>query len=253
MRLVEDDFTLLPESERESALLLKAQTEARTPFTVSALLPTLRANLLKLGPDRHALLLTFHHIVTDGWSLGVLGRDLAAFYNTRCAGTAPVLPSLMIQYADYAVWQRAWLHGDVLDDQLAYWRGQLAGAPASIDLPTRSSTAGRATIRGASIQFAVNRETREALFPGWPRVQRNFVMTLLAGFAVLYRYSGQSDIVVGSRIAGRTRAELPKGCSASSSTRWHCVSILQSGRGFRSSSHMSAHGARCIRAPGSAV
>ena len=168
----------------------------------------MRANLLKLGPDRHALLLTFHHIVTDGWSLGVLGRDLAAFYNARCAGTVPVLPGLLIQYADFAVWQRAWLHGDVLDNQLAYWRGQLAGAPASIDLPTDHPRPPVQRFRGASIQFTVKRKTREALYRAGRERNATLFMTLLAGFAsLLYRYSGQSDIVIGSPIAGRNRAE----------------------------------------------
>jgi hypothetical protein len=132
-------------------------TEARTPFAQLSTPPLLRAILLTLGTTDHALLLTFHHIVTDGWSLGVLGRDLAALYNAQRDATACALPELPIQYADFAVWQRGWLTGDILDRQLAYWRTQLAGAPASIDLPTDFPRPPVQRFRGASVSFTVDR------------------------------------------------------------------------------------------------
>ena len=191
------------------ALLAQARTEAITPFVDLGAPPLMRATLLKLQPDHHALLLTFHHIVTDGWSLGVLGRDLAAFYNARCGGSGCALPALPIQYADYAVWQRSWLKGDILDRQLAYWRTQLADAPAAVDLPTDHPRPAVQRFRGASIGFIVDRGTRDALNRIGRAHNATLFMTLLAGFAaLLHRYSGQIDLVIGSPIAGRNRTEV---------------------------------------------
>ena len=208
LRLVNADLSHLPEPERESVLLDMARTEAQTPFADLGAPPLLRAMLVKLGHDHHALLLTFHHIVTDGWSLGVLGHDLAAFYNARCGEGTAVLPSLPIQYADYAIWQRGWLKGEILDTQLEYWRRQLADAPASIDLPTDHPRPPLQRFRGASIEFTVARGTRDALHRIGRELNATLFMTLLAGFAsLLYRYSGQYDMVIGSPIAGRNRAE----------------------------------------------
>ena len=164
--------------------------------------------LVKLGHDHHALLLTFHHIVTDGWSLGVLGHDLAAFYNARCGEGTAVLPSLPIQYADYAVWQRGWLKGEILDTN------SNIGVVSS---PThRRRSICRPIIRGrrATVPRCKHpsslstRGTRDALHRIGRELNATLFMTLLAGFAsLLYRYSGQYDMVIGSPIAGRNRAE----------------------------------------------
>jgi len=196
------DLTALSGAAREAESRRLAQEEADLPFDLQRG-PLLRAVLLRLGGSEHALLLTLHHIVADGWSLGVLVRDITALYS-RAA-----LPELPVQYADFAVWQRGWLTGDVLERQVSYWRERLAGAPAQLDLPTDRPRPAAQTYRGAqrSVPFG----------PGFDRelsqVARRFeatpFMVLLAGFQTLLgRLSGQEDLSVGSPIANRNRAEI---------------------------------------------
>ncbi|MBU8901095.1 non-ribosomal peptide synthetase, partial [Corallococcus sp. M34] len=130
-----DRIDLSAREDREDESLRLAEAETTLPFEL-ATGPLVRARLLKLAPQQHVLLVTMHHIVSDGWSMGVLVRELIAFYRAHIEGRSSPLPELPIQYADYAVWQRQWLRDGVLDAQLAYWKQQLADAPALLELPT---------------------------------------------------------------------------------------------------------------------
>ncbi|WP_437667767.1 amino acid adenylation domain-containing protein [Sorangium sp. So ce1182] len=185
----------------------RAEEEAQKPFDL-AKGPLLRTTLLRLGEQEHVLLLTLHHIVSDGWSLGVLVRELGALYEAFSNGVASPLPELPIQYADYAVWQRAWLSGEVLEAQLAYWKKQLSGAPSALELPTDRPRPAVRTSRGAALPVTLPRELSTALAALSRREGVTLFMTLLAAFQVLlHRYTGQDDIVVGSPIAGRTQPQ----------------------------------------------
>ncbi len=214
------DLTGLSGAEREAEAQRRAVAEARRPFDL-ARGPLLRVTLLKLGPEEHIALVTMHHIVSDGWSIGVFVAELAALYNAFSqdqghAVLAPSpLPDLPIQYADYAAWQQDWLQGEVLDQHLAYWRAQLASADGSsrgspvLELPTDRPRPAIITNRGASLSIKIPKW----LTDGVKKLSRQEgctpFMTLLAAFQMLLgRYSGQTDISVGSPIANRNRAEI---------------------------------------------
>ncbi|MFP2964422.1 condensation domain-containing protein, partial [Myxococcus sp. 1LA] len=184
-----------------------AEEEALRPFDL-AMGPLLRATLLKVAEGEHVLVLVMHHIVSDGWSMGILVRELVALYEAYSQGRESPLAELAVQYADYSVWQREWLQGEVLEAQLGYWRGQLEGAPAALELPTDKVRPAVQTYRGATTEL----EWPKALWEGVKQLaQRESAtpfMVLLAAFqAVLARYSGQDDVSVGTAIANRTRAE----------------------------------------------
>ncbi|MBV8858949.1 MAG: amino acid adenylation domain-containing protein, partial [Acidobacteria bacterium] len=201
------DLTHLPGPEREAAALGAARAEAALPFDLSRG-PLLRAQLLRLSEEEHVLLLTMHHIVSDGWSMGILVQELSRAYAAFASGTEPALPGLPIQYADYAAWQRGWMDGEALDAQLAYWRGQLKGAPPVLELPTDRPRPAVQTFAGASHRFRLGRELTQALHRLGRQEGATLFMTLLAAFdALLYRYTSQEDISVGTPVAGRTRAE----------------------------------------------
>ncbi len=140
-----------------------AQAEALRPFDLAAG-PLLRAALLRLGPAEHVLLLTLHHIVSDGWSMGVLVRELAALYAAVRPGDATTpLPELPVQYADYAVWQRGWLAGAELERQVAWWRERLAGAPALLELPADRPRPARPSYRGGAVPAVLGPELSRGL------------------------------------------------------------------------------------------
>ena len=194
-------------SERECEARQRARAEARAAFDLERG-PLIRARLLRLTPSEHWLLLTLHHIVTDGWSSGVITRELVALYNAYDQGEASPLPALPVQYADYATWQRQWLQGEVLERQLDYWRHALAEAPV-LDLPTDRPRPALASHQGGRVPFEVPEPLTRALKALGLREGATLFMTLLAAFQVLlYRHSGQEDIAVGLPIAGRTRPEL---------------------------------------------
>jgi amino acid adenylation domain-containing protein len=202
------DLSHLPQAEREVEARLRAGEEARRPFDLMRG-PLLRMSVLRLGAEEYALLITMHHIVSDWWSLEVLDRELRALYGAYATGQESPLEELPIQYGDYARWQREWLTGEVLEEQLGYWREQLAGAPPVLELPTDRPRPAIQTFRGAHLPFALGGELSEALRALGRREGATLFMTLLAGFQVLLsRYTGQDDIVVGTPIAGRTRAEV---------------------------------------------
>src|ERR1043166_1021763 len=195
-------------ADRESEARVLAAREAQAPFDLANDLP-LRASLLRLGTQEHVLLLTMHHIVSDGWSMGIFVRELSACYNAFAAGTELRLPELPVQYADYAVWQREWLQGEVLEDQLQYWREQLAGVPQVLELPTDRPRPAIQSHRGALKQFQLNPELTKKLKELSRNEDVTLFMLLLATWQVLLaRYSGQNDVVVGTPIANRTRAEV---------------------------------------------
>ncbi len=168
----------------------------------------LRCALFRLDEQDHVLTLAMHHIISDGWSIGVLFRELAAHYGAHTSHRPAPLSPLQIHYADYAAWHRGWVSEHVFDRQLAYWREQLADAPAGLDMPTDRPRPPAQSFRGATHRFALDRDLSRALAALARQQGATLFMTLLAGFkALLARWSGQRDIIVGSPIAGRVRAE----------------------------------------------
>ncbi len=213
------DLAALPAARRERAARRLAEAAALRPFDLGRG-PLLRAALLRLGAGDHVLFLGMHHIVSDGWSLGVLVREITALYGVAAgpaaaaaaaavASSAPPLPPLPIQYADFAVWQRRRLTGEGLDGQLAYWRERLAGAPAGLDLPTDRPRPASPSHRGARLLVDLGGELASGLARLARLHEASSFMVLLAGFqALLGRLSGQDDLTVGSPIANRTHREL---------------------------------------------
>jgi amino acid adenylation domain-containing protein len=194
-------------AEREATMAQVLGTESRRPFDLSTG-PLLRAVLVRLGDLDQVLMITMHHIVCDGWSMGVLMRDLSEMYDARTAGRVPSLPELPIQYTDYAAWQRERIVGDELERHVGYWREQLRGAPFLLELPADRARPPIASGRGDCVRF----QLPPHLVKGLKDVSRahgaTLFMTLLAGYgALLGRYTGQADLLVGSPVAGRTRTE----------------------------------------------
>jgi amino acid adenylation domain-containing protein len=203
-----EDLSGLGEADRETAVGRRAGEEAERPFDLAAGL-LVRAGLLRLGSEDHVLLLSMHHIVSDGWSMEEFFRELSALYEAYREGRESPLPELAVQYADYAVWQREQLAGEVLDRQLAYWRERLAGAPELLELPTDHPRPPVQTYRGASVPVELSPALLERLQAVGRSEGTTLYMTLLSAFQVLLsKYAGSEDVVVGSPIAGRTRAEV---------------------------------------------
>ena len=201
------DLSALPADQKESEARRRVEEECRRPFSL-ARGPLLRATLLKLDEREHVLLFNMHHIISDGWSLSVLVREVAALYEAFSQGQPSPLPELSVQYADYAAWQRAWLQGETLEAQFTYWREQLAHAPKVLELPTDKPRPAVQSYRGASLSRLMPRALSQALQTLCQREGVTSFMALLATFQVLLsRYSGQTDIVVGTDIAGRTHAD----------------------------------------------
>jgi amino acid adenylation domain-containing protein len=201
------DLSTLPQSQQEGEVRRLAEEEAQRAFDLIHG-PLLRVKLLKLGETQHVLVLTMHHIVSDGWSMGVLIKEVAALYQAFALGQPSPLPELSLQYADYAAWQRNWLRGEALETQLAYWRQQLAQAPQVLELPTDRPRPPVQSHRGANLPVRLPPELSRAITTLGQREGATPFMVLLAAFqAVLSRYSGQRDISVGSPIAGRTHAD----------------------------------------------
>ncbi|HEX5873143.1 MAG TPA: amino acid adenylation domain-containing protein, partial [Pyrinomonadaceae bacterium] len=203
-----NDLTHLPDDTRESEALLLSQEEAQRPFDLLRG-PLIRAVLLRLRSDEYVLILTMHHIVSDGWSHGVLRMELGALYEAGMKGERSPLRELSIQYADFAQWQRGWLKDDELQRQIAYWQEHLKGAPPSVDLPTDRARPPQMNYRGATFLFELSAGLSESLTALSRREGATLFMTGLAAFnALLSRYTGQSDIVVGTPVANRNHEEL---------------------------------------------
>ena len=201
------DLQESPQDAREARARLLAAEEARRPFNL-ANGPLLRAKLLRLDEEDHVALLVIHHIVFDGWSMGVLVKEFAALYEAYSQGRRSPLDELPIQYADFAVWQREWLGGEILEAQLAYWRRQLTGLPI-LNLPTDHPRSVIQTYRGAMESLLLPASLTDSLKELSQRHGVTLFMTLLAAFqTLLMRYTGQEDVTVGSPVANRGRAEL---------------------------------------------
>ncbi|MCA1568064.1 MAG: amino acid adenylation domain-containing protein [Acidobacteria bacterium] len=201
------DLSDLDEGARSSEVEQHKQ-EMQRPFDL-ARGPLFRARLLRLDADEHILLLAMHHIVTDGWSIGIMLREMTTLYEAFTAGRAPALPQLSIQYRDFAAWQREWLSGAELERQLAYWRENLRGAPPALELPTDRPRPPVQSYRGETLEREIGKKLTGALKELSRARGVTLYMTLLAAFkTLLYRYTGQHDIVVGTPIANRNRMEI---------------------------------------------
>ncbi|NVD98021.1 non-ribosomal peptide synthetase [Massilia sp. BJB1822] len=206
LELAVTDLSSLPPSEREARAQWLLQDEAQTPFKL-ATGPLIRSGLLRLSAEEHILLVTIHHIVSDGWSMGVLVREVGALYAAYVQGRPSPLPPLPIQYADFAEWQRQWLSGAVLERQLGYWRSRLADCPELLNLPTDRPRPAAATHVGASMPFSIPVELAAQLRELSRSKSSTLFMTLCAAFNVLLaRYSGQNDVCIGTPIANRNHA-----------------------------------------------
>jgi amino acid adenylation domain-containing protein len=202
------DLSGAGEEEREAMVLRAAAEEARLPFDLSAG-PLVRARVLKLKEEEHVLVLCQHHIVSDGWSTGVLVGELTALYGAYSRGEESPLEELPLQYADYAAWQREWLRGEVLEAGMAYWRGRLGGELPVLDLPADRPRPSSYAYEGGRVHAEVPAALAESLRALGRAGGATLFMTLLAGFkALLSRYSGQEDVLVGTPVAGRGRAEV---------------------------------------------
>ncbi|HEX7333556.1 MAG TPA: amino acid adenylation domain-containing protein [Pyrinomonadaceae bacterium] len=202
------DLSHLPEEEREVEAQRMADEEARQPFDLTRG-PLFRFRLVKLADHQHILLLNMHHIISDGWSLGVLGRELGPLYQAYSAGKSSPLDELTLQYADFAVWQREWLQGEVLEKQLSYWREQLGGDLPVLDLWTDRPRPPMQTYRGSTVHLGLSKEITERLKQIAREGEATLFMTLLAGFNMLmWRYTRQDDILIGIPIANRNRTEI---------------------------------------------
>ncbi|MGE8186570.1 amino acid adenylation domain-containing protein [Pseudomonas sp. NPDC086278] len=202
------DFSALPATAREEAVAQAAEQQSVLPFDLSVG-PLLRVTLLKLADEEHVLLLTLHHIVSDGWSMNVLIDEFIRCYDAFEAGAQPQLAPLPIQYSDYALWQRRWLEAGEQARQLDYWQAQLGDEHPVLELPTDHPRPAMPSYRGTRYEFAVDAQLAEQLRATAQTHNITLFMLLLGAFnALLHRYTGQTDIRVGVPIANRNRGEI---------------------------------------------
>ena len=205
-QLLEHDLTA--ETEAQTVLDWLVREEAAAEFDLEVG-PLIRGRLIRLGEEEHALLITMHHIVSDGWSMGVFIRELSALYGAYVRGEADPLPELEVQYADYAVWQRQWVEGEMLRQQAEYWERTLAGAPTLLELPTDSPRPAEQEYAGGWVRIVLEENLTRKLKEMSRRHGATLYMTLLAGWgALLARLSGQEDLVTGTAVANRGRTEI---------------------------------------------
>ena len=206
--LQQTEITHRPEAQQREQIQNVLRQQILEPFDLKKG-PLFRANLIRLAAEEHVLVLAMHHIVSDGWSMRVLVREITAFYGAYTSGTMPDLLPLPVQYADFAVWQRNWLQGDLLAKQLEYWKQQLGSAPAVLELPADRSRPAVQTYNGADFTFAFSPVLSQSLKALCRQEGVTLFMVLLASYKILlHRYTGQQEIVVGSPIANRQRKEL---------------------------------------------
>ena len=204
--VLEHDLRQREDAEQELARLCRA--EADTPFDLTAG-PLIRGRLIRIAEREYLFLLTQHHIVSDGWSMGVLVRELGALYRAFVAGADDPLPPLTIQYPDYAAWQRQWLAGDRLQRQVDYWRQALADAPAVLELPTDRPRSPVRSLAGASLPIEIDADLALGIRRLSQSQRTTAFMTVLAAWAaVLSKLSGQTDLVIGTPTANRNRREI---------------------------------------------
>ncbi|MEA5622687.1 amino acid adenylation domain-containing protein [Nostoc sp. UHCC 0251] len=212
--LKEVDLRLVAKKEQIDTVKFLIEKEAEQPFDLSKA-PLLRATLLQLDEVNYVLILTIHHIVFDAWSMGVLIGELAVLYEANFLGIPHPLPELPIQYADFACWQRQWLEGEVLSTQLAYWKQKLSGKLPLLQLPTDRPRSPQPTFQGAKRSLTLSKTLSQALKNLSQQSGATLFMTLLAAFkTLLYRYTGQTDLLVGTATAGRNLPEVEQliGC-----------------------------------------
>jgi len=201
------DLSTLPERERRREAHRIATEWGWLPLDLERG-PLMRTILLKTADDRHALLMTLHHIITDGWSFGILYQELSALYNAYSNNQASPLPELEVQYGDFAVWQRGRLQGEFVAEHLSYWKKQLADAPARLELPTDHPRSAASSHKGAAIETKLSTELTKQIRTLTRRENATLFMTMLAAYQLLLcRYSGQEDICVGSPLAGRKQRD----------------------------------------------
>lgn len=204
------DLADLPEIRREEEVRRFIQEEALRPFDLT-ISPLWRGQLLRVSSHEHIFLFTIHHLITDGWSMGILFEELNTLYAGQVDGAPVTLPALPLQYTDYAVRQRKGLNGEALDRQNAYWRAQLAGAPQRLELPTDFPRSPQTSYRGNSVSHTLSPSLTQALNSFSRQEGVTLFMTMLAAFqTLLYRYTGQEDILLGCPIAGRTHLEFER-------------------------------------------
>ncbi|HWJ51150.1 MAG TPA: amino acid adenylation domain-containing protein [Solirubrobacteraceae bacterium] len=197
-----------PSEEREAEAQKVLKDESRFAFDLVNG-PVMRATVIQLSDNENILMLNLHHVATDGYSRSALFRDLSVFYDAFLLGEEPSLPTLPIQYADYAVWQRAWLDSGVADAQLGYWQRKLAGAPSRLDLPTDYPRPPVRSYLGDHMSMMLDMPAREGLRSAARDSDATLFVAMLALFSTLLsRYSGQDDVVIGTPFAGRNRTEL---------------------------------------------
>ncbi|WP_332756862.1 amino acid adenylation domain-containing protein, partial [Sphingomonas sp. LB2R24] len=208
IRFHQHDISYYEPALREAALTRTIHEDAEILFDL-AKDQLFRAGLVKISDIDHVLLLNMHHAISDGWSLSILIRELGEIYAAYVEGNPSPLPEPELQYVDYALWQRSWLQGEVLERQLSYWRNHLAGAPSALELPTDHSRPPTASHKGAVLPFSASAELVDKLKQIAREQDATLHMVLLAGVkTVLASWSGQDDIVIGSVIAGRTHRQL---------------------------------------------
>ena len=208
LRVAYEDFSALAADEREARVREEAQRESLQSFDLGRG-PLLRVRLIRLGEQEHVLLLTLHHIVSDGWSMNLLIEEFGRFYSAYAEGREAQLSALPVQSADYALWQRSWLEAGEQERQLDYWRKQLGEHHPVLELPADHPRPAQASYRGARYEFAVEPALAEALRAAARQQGLTLFMLLLGGFDVLLqRYSGEGDLRVGVPIANRNRAEV---------------------------------------------
>jgi acyl carrier protein len=206
--LARADLSSAPAELREGEARRLAGVEALRPFDL-ARGPLLRCTLLRLAADDWVVLFTMHHVVSDGWSMGLLVREVSALYGARVSGRPSPLAPLPVQYADYAAWQRTVLRGEALERRMEYWRGALEGAPAALDLPADHPRPAQPAHRGHTVQEVLPNDLAEGLARRSQAESATLNMTLMAAFAaLLFRYTGQEKVVIGSPTANRGRAEI---------------------------------------------
>ena len=208
LRVEEIDLRTFPEAEREREAARLVSEAARRGFDLGEW-PLVRVRVVRVGEQERVLALVMHHIISDGWSLDVLIRELSALYGSYVRGEAAEPEPLPVQYADYARWQRSWMSGEVLELQLDYWKQKLAGAPPVIELPFDNARPASRSGRGGSYAFELSPDVARGLKELSRRESVTLYMAGLAAFQVLlHRYTGQSDIVVGTPVDNRNRSEL---------------------------------------------
>jgi amino acid adenylation domain-containing protein len=201
------DWRQLEQNEQETEVLRLAEDEAQRPFDLANGL-LIRITLVRMADTEYVALLTMHHIVSDAWSMSVFVRELSTLYEAFTAGNPSPLPELPIQYPDFAAWQRQWLQGEVLETQLSYWRKQLGDSLPVLQLPTDRPRPRVQTFRGAEYSFSLDSELTKALKELSQQEEVTLFMTLLAAFkTLLYRYTFQKDVLVGSPVANRNQTE----------------------------------------------